>query len=94
LINVNIWASLNLKEFCINHFTDSIECSFDICHLAWLLGDTVTRSHLLPFIMAGWCKNGTKFEDLDPNGFNHCVVRGKITDFIYFLTVFCIKQLI
>ena len=64
------WASIDNK-LCI-YSTVPVACSFDICHLSWLLGDPVSRSRLLPHTMAGECSNGTKFEDLDLNGFNHC----------------------
>jgi hypothetical protein len=64
-----MWNNTNSRHIFLGI---PVECSFDICHLSWLLGDPVSRSRLLPHTEAGACSNGTKFEDLDLNGFNHC----------------------
>jgi len=60
-----------MHHFCI--LLDPIDCSEkNICHLAWL-----KRYEVQPWPV--WygvfiqCSNGTKFEDLEKDGFNHCI---------------------
>ena len=50
---------------------DPFDCVSDFCHLAWLIRD---NPDLLKAVTGGRCINGTKFKQLDPNGFNHCPV--------------------
>ena len=49
--------------------TDPFDCSD--CHLTWLIRD---NRRLLPAVYKGTCSNGTRFEDLNPNGYENCPV--------------------
>ena len=50
-------------------YADPIDCSD--CHLAWLIRD---NRNLISALIDGQCSNGTRFEDLDPNGLADCPV--------------------
>ena len=50
---------------------DPFDCVSDLCHLSWLIRD---NPDLLKSVTGGRCSNGTKFEQLNPNGFNNCLV--------------------
>ncbi|KAI9554339.1 hypothetical protein GHT06_019611 [Daphnia sinensis] len=42
----------------------------DDCHLSWLIRD---KRHLLKRVHNGRCSNGTLFENLNPQGYDHCL---------------------
>ena len=49
--------------------TDPFDCGD--CHLAWLIRN---NQRLLPSVANGVCSNGTRFEALDPSGYENCPV--------------------
>ena len=71
---VNIYKSnKKVNHFCFNlkQFAklDPINCTDDPCHLAWLIRD---NPNLLEYVKYGECSNGTRFEHLNPFGFEDC----------------------
>ncbi len=72
---VYIYAGISVRKFHLNKIsfhlyiyipTDPIECD---CHLAWLIRD---NRDLLNATKSSGCSNGTRFEDLNPEGFVDC----------------------
>ena len=49
---------------------DPIDCTTDYCHMAWLIRD---HPNYLSNVRYSGCSNGTRFEDLNPNGYNDCI---------------------
>ena len=58
-----------ILNYEFEYITDPIDCTSDPCHMAWLIRDNPS---LMRHVYYANCSNGTRFEDLDRNGYNNC----------------------
>ena len=85
-------STLNLLNIVL--LIDPFDCSKDPCHLAWIIRD---NRQFLKFLKRdknydecnedvnknyrAMCSNGTSFDDLDQNGFDHCQLQNPGIEF-------------
>lgn len=66
LLFITLYETMMMDETNILNITDPIECD---CNLTWLIRD---NRELLRATASGFCSNGTRFEELDAEGFEEC----------------------